>query len=130
MDTISYENPSKSEVIGSCGGDEKNEWPRRTDKSRTLKITIKKIDNKNLLLYSTALRTGSCSSLDVLNQTWCLRYLCEYCRKTFIQDIEAEFMSDRWMVYLSQQFVALSACITSITCWGRKTSAYCKTGTG
>jgi len=27
---------SKSEVIGSCGGDEKNEWPCRTDKSRTL----------------------------------------------------------------------------------------------
>ena len=26
------ENPSKSEVIGRCGGDEKNEWPRRTDK--------------------------------------------------------------------------------------------------
>ena len=31
------ENPSKSKVIGRCGGDEKNEWPRRTDKSRTLK---------------------------------------------------------------------------------------------
>ena len=27
----------KSEVIGHCGGDEKNEWPRRTDKSQTLK---------------------------------------------------------------------------------------------
>jgi len=36
------ENPSKSEVIGHCGGDEKTEGPRRTDKSRT----IKKIDNK------------------------------------------------------------------------------------
>ena len=34
----------KSEVIGRCGwGDEKNEWPRRTNKSRTLK----KIKNKN-----------------------------------------------------------------------------------
>ena len=31
------ENPSKSEVIGRCGGDEKAEWPRRTDESRTLK---------------------------------------------------------------------------------------------
>ena len=31
------ENPSKSEVIGRCGGDEKNEWPLRTDKSRTQK---------------------------------------------------------------------------------------------
>ena len=37
MDKIWYRNPSKSEVIGRCGGDEKNpEWPRRTDKSRTL----------------------------------------------------------------------------------------------
>ena len=31
------ENPSKSEVIGRFGGDEKNEWPGRTDKSRKLK---------------------------------------------------------------------------------------------
>ena len=31
------EHPSKSEVIGRCGGDEKTEWLRRTDKSRTLK---------------------------------------------------------------------------------------------
>ena len=42
MDKIWYRNPSKSEVIGRCGGDEKTEWPRRTNKSRTLKI-IKKI---------------------------------------------------------------------------------------
>jgi len=32
---------SKSEVIGRCGGDEKNEWPCRTDKSRTLKTKQK-----------------------------------------------------------------------------------------
>ena len=31
------ENPSKSEVIDRCGGDEKSEWSHRTDKSRTLK---------------------------------------------------------------------------------------------
>ena len=31
------ENPSKFEVIGRCGGDEKTERPHRTDKSRTLK---------------------------------------------------------------------------------------------
>jgi len=36
MDTIWYENPSKSEVIGPCGWVEKTEWPHRTDKSRTL----------------------------------------------------------------------------------------------
>ena len=42
MDKIWYGNPLKSEVIGRCGGDEKTEWPRRTDKSRTLKNTQKK----------------------------------------------------------------------------------------
>ena len=36
MDKIWYRNPSKSEVIGRCGGDEKNEWPRSTDKSQML----------------------------------------------------------------------------------------------
>jgi len=30
------ENPSKSEVIGRCGRDEKTKWPHRTDKSRKL----------------------------------------------------------------------------------------------
>jgi len=37
MVKIWYRNPSKSEVIGRFGGDEQNEWTRRTDKSRTLK---------------------------------------------------------------------------------------------
>ena len=37
MDKILYRNSSKSEVIGRCGGNEKTEWPRRTDKSRTQK---------------------------------------------------------------------------------------------
>jgi len=31
MDKIGDKNPSKSEVIGRCGEDEKNEWPCRTD---------------------------------------------------------------------------------------------------
>ena len=43
MDNIWYRNPSKSVFIGRCGGDKKNEWPRRTDKSQTLKKTKKKI---------------------------------------------------------------------------------------
>ena len=38
MDKIWDRNPSKSGVIDRCGGDEKNEWPRSTNKSRTLKI--------------------------------------------------------------------------------------------
>ena len=36
MDEIWDRNTSKSEVIGLCGGDGKNEWSRKTDKSRTL----------------------------------------------------------------------------------------------
>jgi len=36
MDQIWDRIPSKSEVIGRCGGDEKNEWSCRTDKSQTL----------------------------------------------------------------------------------------------
>jgi len=43
MDKIWYRNPSKSEIIGRCGGDEKTEWPRRTDKSRTLKKQKKQL---------------------------------------------------------------------------------------
>jgi len=37
MDKMWCRNPSKSEVIVRCGGDDKTEWPRRTDRSRTLK---------------------------------------------------------------------------------------------
>jgi len=36
MDKIWYRNPSKSEVICRCCGDEKSECRRRTDKSWTL----------------------------------------------------------------------------------------------
>jgi len=45
MDKIWYRNPSKTEVIGRCGGDEKSEWQRRTDKSRTLKKQNKTLHN-------------------------------------------------------------------------------------
>ena len=50
MDKIWYRNPSKSEVIGRCGGDEKNEWPRRADKSRMLKNRLILVLITNLLL--------------------------------------------------------------------------------
>ena len=40
MDNVWDRNPSKSEVIGLCGGDEKTEWLRRTDKRRTLEKTV------------------------------------------------------------------------------------------
>ena len=45
MDNIWDENLLKSEVIGRCGGDEKNERPCRTNKSlndKTLKKHTKK----------------------------------------------------------------------------------------
>jgi len=47
MDKIWYRNPSKSEVIGRCSGDEKTEWPRRTDKCRTLKTKKQKTINSH-----------------------------------------------------------------------------------
>ena len=43
MNKVWYRNPSKSEVIGHCGGDEKTEWSRRTDKSRTLNYLFFKL---------------------------------------------------------------------------------------
>ena len=58
MDTIWDRNPSKSEVIGRCGGDEQTKWPRRTDKSRTLTLgrkthTVSK-DRRMLLCRHTS----------------------------------------------------------------------------
>ena len=35
MDTIWDKNPSKLEDIGRYGGDEKTEWPLRTDKVKS-----------------------------------------------------------------------------------------------
>ena len=54
MDKIWYRNPWKSEVIG---GDEKNEWPRRTDKSRTLKTNNKKMNIQPYYLVYLALNS-------------------------------------------------------------------------
>ena len=61
MDKIWDRNPSKSEVIGRCGGDEKNEWPRRTDKSR-VKKTLKKctFKSKSLILLHSPSRKVPC----------------------------------------------------------------------
>ena len=61
MDKIWDRNPSKSEVIGRCGGDEKTEWPRSNDKSRTLKKTKTVTDLKPtyfLLLHNLNLRVN------------------------------------------------------------------------
>jgi len=40
--------PLKSEVIGCCDGDEKNKWPRRTDKVERKKEERKKSHFKNM----------------------------------------------------------------------------------
>ena len=62
---------SKSEVIGRCGGDEKNEWPRHAEptQSRSLK---KKREKKGMNLkylkspfYSKAVKTFLRSSLNI-----------------------------------------------------------------
>jgi len=49
MDTIWYRNPSKLEVIGRCGGDEKsNDHAERTNVERLKKI--KKIVDEDLMV--------------------------------------------------------------------------------
>ena len=53
MDNIWDRNPPKSEVIGRCGGDEKNGWPHGTDKSRTLKNKNKQQGHCNANLQWT-----------------------------------------------------------------------------
>ena len=77
--------PSKSEVIGRCGWDRKTQWPRITDKSRTLKSTLGtsieyygifciacKILNKQInAVYNSIITAkmsllGICSSFDTL----------------------------------------------------------------
>ena len=49
MDKIWERNLSKSEVNGRCGRDEQNKWPRRTDKSQTLKEFILNVKEKRRL---------------------------------------------------------------------------------
>ena len=63
MDKIWYRNPSKSEVIGRCGGDEKTEWPRRTDKSQTLKRKKEKHPEVYLILSANLLNLNYCDKL-------------------------------------------------------------------
>ena len=53
MDKIWYRNPSKSGVFGRCGGDEKTQWPHRTDKSQTIKKTVAECDSNVTLLKYT-----------------------------------------------------------------------------
>ena len=55
MDKVWYENPSKSEVIGPCGGDEQTEWPRRTDKCQTLKKITRHFVSPNYYIYTQLL---------------------------------------------------------------------------
>ena len=61
MDKIWYRNPSKSEVIGRCGGDEKTEWPRRTDKKLNVKKKVKKKSLFNCTWYSFTIIPGDTS---------------------------------------------------------------------
>ena len=45
-------NPLKSEVIGRCGGDEKNEWPCRTDKSNANRSKSNRTKKKTTRKYT------------------------------------------------------------------------------
>ena len=60
MDEIWYRNPSKSEVIGRCDGDEKTDWPRRTDKSRTLKTKQNYKHNSTITATQTQILHYAC----------------------------------------------------------------------
>ena len=82
MDKIGDKNPSKSEVIGRCGLDEKTEWPRRTDKSRTLKkmiiykwilCSVKK-SNKFKAVWGTKSFVCILSLQNIQQATLCLEY--------------------------------------------------------
>ena len=52
MDKIWYRNPSKSEVIGRCGGDEKTNDDAEPTKSQTLKKP------RNILFHSFIAQSG------------------------------------------------------------------------
>ena len=73
MDKIWDRNPSKSEVIGRCGGDKKTEWPRRTGKSQILKKEKKEVQYypmdawESLFLYLRVLRACLYSPLLLLH---------------------------------------------------------------
>ena len=70
------ENPSKSEVIGCCGGDGKTEWPRRTDKSRTLKKKSILYRWWSILLFrSTPTKCWICHRYSFNNRFVCLHIL-------------------------------------------------------
>ena len=64
MDKIWYINPSKSEVIGRCGGYEKTEWSRRTDKRL-------KTHNKNTPCQRVPKRAFTCH---VIQFNWVISY--------------------------------------------------------
>ena len=90
MDKICDRNPSKSEVIGRCGRDEKPEWPRRTDKSRTLK----KIKNKIIIyivvynaypLYNTLYIDNECRSVNLIAIEPCILCASSYLCLSFAQ---------------------------------------------
>ena len=55
MDKIWYRNPSKSEVIGRCGGDEIKAMTTQNRQSRTPKKLIVNIrqENANMFLHDT-----------------------------------------------------------------------------
>ena len=60
------ENPSRSELIGRCDGDEKTEWPRRIDKSRTIYVF-------NSFNYSWSQPSNS-NALSCVNQKGDIRF--------------------------------------------------------
>ena len=61
MDKIWYRNPSKSEVIGRCGGDEKYRMTtqnRQKSNAKKIKIKIKSNHNMDAVNIVLATRNG------------------------------------------------------------------------
>ena len=69
MDKIWYRNPSKSEVIGRCGGDEKTQWQKSNAKK-----------NKNLNIYNNMILSGLIFQQDMCN----IQYKYSMCKSVYI----------------------------------------------
>ena len=71
MDTIWYKNPSKSEVIGRCGGDEKTRMTTQNRQKSNAKNNTNNVENKmivSFLLFCSVLAKRKCRRLCILNE--------------------------------------------------------------
>ena len=71
MDTIWYRNPSKSEVIGRCGGNEKTTNDHAEPTKVQLQLSLQRVsDTKHITNYNS--NNGVCVLFPIV--TLCFRY--------------------------------------------------------